>query len=132
MNSVYVSIGELGRIINKCGYEAKPLSYEEWKENLFSSGNEHPLKLLESLFRITKKNEKEEFINRYGKMSPTHFDTTNTDKALEGTGLSCEPMNEALIEKYINLHSIFIFLNNLIKNVNNSNKITIKVNKVKK
>ncbi|CDM69395.1 hypothetical protein CM240_2252 [Clostridium bornimense] len=101
MNSVYVSISELGRIINKCGYEAKPLSYEEWKENLFNSGNEHPLKLLESLFRITKKNEKEEFVNRYGKMSPTYFDTTNTDKALEGTGLSCEPMNEALIEKYI-------------------------------
>ena len=101
MNSVYVSIGELGRIINKCGHEAKPLSYEEWKENLFNSGNEHPLKLLESLFRITKKNEKEEFVNRYGKVSPTHFDTTNADKALEGTGLSCEPMNEELIRKYI-------------------------------
>jgi thioester reductase-like protein len=100
LNSVYIPIRELGKIVNECGYETAAIDYASWKENLFKSGNEHPLKLLESLFKIVKKNPEENFESRYGEMVPI-LETTNTDNALEGTNIKCEPMNAELIEKYL-------------------------------
>ncbi|MDS0528185.1 thioester reductase domain-containing protein [Clostridium sp. SHJSY1] len=100
LNSVHIPINELGRIVNECGYETKGIDYATWKENLFKSGSEHPLKLLESLFKIVKKNPSENFESRYGEMAPV-LETTNTDKALEGTDIKCEPMNAELISKYL-------------------------------
>lgn len=100
LNNVHIPINELGRIVNECGYETKGIDYATWKENLFKSGSEHPLKLLESLFKIVKKNPCENFESRYGEMAPV-LETTNTDNALKGTNIKCEPMNAELISKYL-------------------------------
>lgn len=100
LNSVKVPLRWLGEIINESGYEAKPMGYEEWKGILYKSGNEHPLKLLEALFKITKKNKEEELAFRYGEVEARHG-TTNADKALEGTGITCPPIDEELIRKYL-------------------------------
>ncbi|MBD7913373.1 MULTISPECIES: thioester reductase domain-containing protein [Clostridium] len=100
LNSVHLPIRELGKIINECGYETRPIDYATWKENLFNSGSEHPLKLLESLFKIVKKNASENFESRYGEMAAT-LQTTNTENALKGTNISCEPMDAEIIKKYL-------------------------------
>lgn len=100
LNSVKVPLKWLGEVINRSGYEAKPMDYEEWKEILYKSGNEHPLKLLEALFKITKKNREEELAFRYGAVE-AHHETSNADKALEGSGITCPPIDEGLIRKYL-------------------------------
>lgn len=101
MNDVYVPLKWIGDVINEMGYETKEIPFEEWKKNLFEAGNEHPLKLLESLFKIQKKNDAESFVNRYGEMSPIYDDTRNVQKALEGTRIKCDSMNDELLKKYI-------------------------------
>jgi len=100
LNSVHISVKELGRIINECGYETKSIDYDTWKENLFKSYNEHPLKLLESLFKTVKSNPNENFELRTSTMAPI-LETKNTDNALIGTSIKCEPMNAELIRKYL-------------------------------
>ncbi|WP_238916617.1 thioester reductase domain-containing protein [Clostridium sp. YIM B02555] len=100
LNSVHISVRELGRLVNECGYETKDIDYATWKENLYKSGSEHPLKLLESLFQIVKSNPCENFEIRTGEMAPI-LETKNTDNALRGTNIKCEPMNAELISKYL-------------------------------
>ena len=102
MNDIYVPLKWIGDVANQMGYETKEIPFEEWKKNLFEAGNEHPLKLLESLFKVQKKNDAESFVNRYGEMSPIYDDTRNAKKALEGTGVKCDSMNDELLKKYIN------------------------------
>lgn len=101
INPVSVTIKSLAEIIRKNGYKAEPISFEDCKKGLFNSGNEHPLKLLEPLYKIHKKNYEENFEIRYGKVEAL-LSTSNTEKILEGTGVKCEPMNERLISKYLN------------------------------
>lgn len=101
MNDVYVPLKWIGDTVNELGYDAKQVSYDEWRQGIFEAGNEHPLKLLESLFKVKKKNPEEDFVNRYGKMSPVYDDTRNAKKALEGTGIKCESMNSELLKKYV-------------------------------
>lgn len=100
LNSKPVPIKRLGEIINDSGYEAHLVDFEQWKQKLFNADNNHPLKLLESLFKVSKKTIEENINFRYGKISPK-YDTTNTDKALIGTDIECEPMNEEIVKKYI-------------------------------
>ena len=99
LNPISITLSQLGEMIGTCGYETTAIGYEEWRENLFKSGNEHPLKLLESLFRVEKE-PGEDLTSRYGERAAI-LDTSNTVKALEGTGIVCEPMNIDLIRKYI-------------------------------
>ncbi|MCR3759638.1 thioester reductase domain-containing protein [Clostridium felsineum] len=100
LNNVHIPSRKLGEIINECGYETKPLDYAVWKENLLKSDSEHPLKLLESLFKKAKKNPMENIECRYGEMEPI-LETSNTDEALKGTGITCPPIDKELISKYL-------------------------------
>ena len=99
LNNKIISYKELADIMKKCGYDLKMITYEEWKENLFNSGNEHPLKLLESLFKVTKKSN-ESMEKRYGKLE-ARLDCSNTKNALRGTDIECKPIDMELIQKYI-------------------------------
>ena len=62
--------------------------------------SEHPLKLLESLFKVEKQNENESFVKRYGENSPKYH-MENTDQALLDTGINCEEMNDEILRRYI-------------------------------
>jgi thioester reductase-like protein len=99
INQVPIPLNRLGEMIQECGYDVAPVEYEKWRENLFNSGNEHPLKLLESLFRSCRK-PGEDIASRYGEKEAI-LETSNTENALKGTGIICEPMNVELIKKYI-------------------------------
>lgn len=99
LNPEVIAYRSLGEMIKECGFETEKISYDNWKNNLFNSGNEHPLKLLESLFKIKKK-PSEAIENRYGKFE-AKLDCTNTINALKETDINCPLITVDLMKKYI-------------------------------
>ncbi|MDY5912046.1 MAG: thioester reductase domain-containing protein [Inconstantimicrobium porci] len=100
LNKKYVSLDWIGDILNSMGISVIKIPFDEWKKNLFNSNTEHPLKLLESLFKVEKQNENESFVKRYGENSPKYH-MENTDQALLDTGINCEEMNDEILRRYI-------------------------------
>ena len=100
LNKKYVSFDHLSDVLNTMDIAVHKVPYEEWKEMLFKSSNDHPLKLLESLFKVEKNNEEESFVKRYGENSPKYH-MENTDQSLMDTGIKCEEMNDKILKRYI-------------------------------
>lgn len=91
---------ELGQIAAKIGYPVKLVSYEKWKSHLFRDDmKKSPLKIMESLF-LEDESKDTSIIRRYSVVEPI-FDTTNADRLLRNSGISCPPVTEELILKYI-------------------------------
>lgn len=96
INNNYLSIERLADFIKECGYNLKEISYDEFKNHLAQSDMNHPLKPLESLFE----NDSESFGEK-GESISIIYDTSNVQKALEGSGILCPEINADIIKKYI-------------------------------
>lgn len=91
---------ELCRMANKMGYSINMIPYEKWRENLFELNEEdNALKVLENLFRADMEDESC-IIRRYSDAEPT-FDVSNVVKVLKDSGITCPPVTEELVGKYI-------------------------------
>lgn len=91
---------ELGAIAGKLGYTTRLVSYAEWKRYLFQTDMENsPLKIMEPLF-LEDESKDTSIIRRYSVAEPT-FDTANADKILRAHNISCPPVSEELVIKYI-------------------------------
>lgn len=100
VNQKIMSGDELCRMAKKMGYSIHIVPYEKWRQQLFESKDEdNALKVLENLFGADMEDESC-IIRRYSDAEPT-FDVSNTMKVLKNSGITCPPLSEELVEKYI-------------------------------
>lgn len=100
VNQEIMGGNELCRMANKMGYSINMVPYEKWRENLFVLNEEdNALKVLENLFGVDTEDESC-IIRRYSDAEPT-FDVSNAVKVLKNSGITCPPVTEELVGKYI-------------------------------
>jgi len=104
VNKSHTSIRSMSEVIKKSGYNLELLPYTEWTEKLVAASfEENALSILSRLF-VDKRKAGESLIERYGSMQ-ARIDTSNTDELLEGSGISCLPLDEAVFRKYLVMFS---------------------------
>lgn len=99
VNESVKTVREIGDLIRLFGYNVKTIPYEDWKQLLVESDSENALKLLEPLF-LEEKSEEESITRRYADLE-AHFDISNVLNGLKDTEISCAPVDEKLIFKYL-------------------------------
>lgn len=113
INTDIIDINQLADIFAECGYDVEKISYPEWQEMLWNSEvGKNSLKILECLFQDSDTDERC-IIRRYSDLEAT-FDTTNTDKFLENTGIRCLPVDSQLISGYLNYFSKKGYIDNKV------------------
>ena len=104
VNKSATSIKSMSEVIKKAGYNLELLPYAEWAEKLVASSfEENALSILSRLF-VDKRKVGESLVERYGSMQ-ARIDTSNTDELLEGSGIRCLPLDEAVFRKYLAMFS---------------------------
>lgn len=99
VNQNIASAAEIRNIMEECGYPIEIISYDTWYKALEESDTEHnALKILACLFDGDVEDE-ENIIKRYSD-NEAIFDTSNTDKFLKDSGISCPPVDKALLCRY--------------------------------
>jgi hypothetical protein len=93
-NPEALHFSQLANWMTEQGFNARKLSFDEWRAELFrqtaympSDGWEPYLPLLEEV------EEKQVFM--------PEFDLTNTLTRLEGSGIACHPVNGPLLSRYL-------------------------------
>lgn len=100
VNTNLIPCEEMSKFAEQIGYSLKMVPFEEWRKQLFEGDmKESPMKILENLF--LEGEEKDTSIARRYSDAEATYDVSNTEKALEGTGISCKAITEELLAKYI-------------------------------
>jgi thioester reductase-like protein len=98
INGRVMSHGGLGGIIKALGYPMEMVAVDEWKRRLFALPEGSAFKPLESLLKENKPGA-EGWEQRYG-AGEARFDVRRTEEALLDAGISCPPVDEALVRTY--------------------------------
>ena len=94
-------MNQVGRLMRRAGYRVETLPYDEWCVRLAACpAEENALRILSCLF-TDRRAEGESLVDRFGKRQP-RFRTDNADRMLRGTGVSCPPVDAALLKSYLN------------------------------
>lgn len=100
INKNIIPLSEITALMNKAGYPVKTIPYREWCQRLTAcTGEENVLRILSCLFtdqRTAGENLAERFGSRQAKI-----DTRGADALLESCGITCPPVNAALIKSYL-------------------------------
>jgi len=100
LNHKLMKLENIPALSLKAGYPVERISYEEWCERLTAcSPDENVLRVLACLF-TDKKLAGEGLVERFGEHQ-AEFDTSNTDMLLSGSGITCPPVDEALMAVYL-------------------------------
>ncbi|PYG87401.1 thioester reductase-like protein [Ruminiclostridium sufflavum DSM 19573] len=99
VNESVKTVREIGEYIRSFGFNVRIIPYEAWKQLLVEAGSENALKLLEPLF-LEEKSEEESILRRYADLE-AHYDTSNVLKGLGNSGISCAPVDEKLMFRYL-------------------------------
>lgn len=87
-------------LLNKM-YGVGHLPFEEWCRKLEACSNdENVLRILSCLF-TDKRLEGENLVERFG-VRQARIDTSNAEKLLAGSGITCPPVDAALMKSYLN------------------------------
>ncbi len=89
---------ELCVLMNELGWNVELVSFEEWRRRVFDAEDDNALKPLETLL-LEKRQGAEAMEQRYG-MHEAEFSVDSTLKGLEGTGVSCAPVDQKLLATY--------------------------------
>lgn len=82
------------------GYRVGHLPFDEWCRKLEScSADENVLRVLSCLFTGSRL-QGESLVERFGARQ-AKMDTSNTQKMLAGSNISCPPVNDLLMERYL-------------------------------
>ncbi len=98
VNTKIMALPQIAEFLSSFGYDVKLIPYEEWKKKIFVFANDSALRLVESLFTEERKSG-ESLHERYGN-NQASFDRSNTLAGLAGTGITCPPITDQLLEKY--------------------------------
>jgi len=100
LNQDLMSVKEMYLLMKKLGYQVEHLPFDEWCQRLEAcTSEENVLRILSCLFtdkRLAGEGISERFGVRQAKM-----DTGNTEGLLAGRGITCPPVDEALIKSYL-------------------------------
>ena len=100
INPKPLSIRELIFHIRRMGYPIQYLPFLIWRKRLKkSSAEDNALAMLECLFEFGSENNPG--ILRHFTGRNTVYDTSHTDLLLNGTGISCPPVNRKMIAAYL-------------------------------
>lgn len=87
-------------LLNRLGYRVGHLPFEQWCQKLEACSNEeNVLRILSCLF-TDKRQAGENMVERFG-VRQAEFDTGNTDRLLAGSGITCPPVDAALMKSYL-------------------------------
>ena len=100
LNHRLMPLRQMTTLIKKAGYPLELLPYEEWCQRLTATtSEENVLRILSCLF-TDQRTAGEDMIARFG-VHQAHFSTANTDRMLEGSGITCPPVDAALLQSYL-------------------------------
>ena len=100
LNHRLMPLQQMVAMMNKAGYPLQLLPYDDWCERLTAaSSDENVLRILSCLF-TDRRTAGEDMISRFG-AHQARFSTENTDRLLSGSGISCPPVNAALLQSYL-------------------------------
>lgn len=101
INQNLMPMNQVGRLMRRAGYRVETLPYDEWCVRLAACpAEENALRILSCLF-TDRRAEGESLVDRFGKRQP-RIRTDNADRMLRGTGVSCPPVDAALLKSYLN------------------------------
>lgn len=101
LNQRLMPLTQFYLLMNKLGYGGGHLPFEEWCKKLEACSNEeNVLRILSCLF-TDKRLAGEGLIERFGPRQ-AEMDTGNTDRLLAKSGITCPPVNAALMKRYLN------------------------------
>ena len=100
LNHRLMPLQQMTALIKKAGYPLERLPYGEWCERLTATtSEENVLRILSCLF-TDQRSAGEDMIARFG-AHQAQFSTANTDRLLAGSGITCPPVNAALLQSYL-------------------------------
>ena len=100
LNEHLMPVEQFYQLLRKLGYKIDHQPFDRWCDKLEScSTEENVLRVLSCLF-TGKQAKGEDLVARFGVRQAT-IDTLNTKKLLEGSGIDCHPVDDALMERYL-------------------------------
>ncbi len=100
LNEQLLPVKDITRYVRTKGYVLKTLPYKEWCALLESKTTEENILRVLSFLFTDPRFSGEGLSERFGAHQP-RFHTENTRAALEGTGISCPPMDRKMIDSYL-------------------------------
>lgn len=87
-------------LLNKLGYKVEELPFDMWCDRLETcTSEENVLRVLSCLFTDKRANG-EGLVERFGARQ-AQIDSSNTDRLLKGSGITCPAVNAALMKRYL-------------------------------
>ncbi|KAM3100396.1 amino acid adenylation domain-containing protein [Phormidesmis sp. 146-12] len=106
----------LNWLISSSGYSLKPVSYEQWREELIKvtkSAQDNALyPLLPRFLLKSTEKSKDSQLN----LSESKFDCRNTSEGLQGTSISCPQVSDKLLKTYFQYYRQSDYLEGISKN----------------
>ena len=100
LNHRLMPLRQMTALMKKAGYPLELLPYGEWCQRLTATtSEENVLRILSCLF-TDQRTAGEDMIARFG-VPQARFSTANTDRLLEGSGITCPPVDAALLQSYL-------------------------------
>ena len=100
LNHRLMPLRQMTALMKKAGYPMELLPYEEWCRRLTeTTSDENVLRILSCLF-TDQRTAGESMIERFG-VHQANFSTANTDRLLGGSGITCPPVDAALLRSYL-------------------------------
>ena len=100
LNEHLMPVEQFYRLLRRLGYRVGHLPFDEWCRKLEScSADENVLRVLSCLFTDSRL-QGESLVERFGARQ-AKMDTSNTQKMLAGSNISCPPVNDLLMERYL-------------------------------